>query len=103
MPDIALTDPLGRRIVLHDHTWFGHVVKGHPEMRRRRVDAEDAVIVPTEIRFSLSDPDCRIYYGTVDATGVAVAVVANVIAGFVKTAYLAAKRKGDVEWSESKP
>lgn len=35
MPDAELTDPLGRRIRLHDRTWYGHILKAHPEMGRR--------------------------------------------------------------------
>ncbi len=43
MADAALVDPLGRRIVLHDRTWFGHIIKGHSEMGNHRVLAERAV------------------------------------------------------------
>ena len=41
MPDTTLKDPLGRTIVLHDRTWRGHVVRGHPEMEPLRALAEE--------------------------------------------------------------
>src|SRR5690242_8630948 len=41
--DTRITDPLGRTVVLHGHTWFGHVVKQHPEMRPYRRLAEAGV------------------------------------------------------------
>ena len=45
MADTTLTDPLGRDIVLHDRTWYGHIVKGHPDMSGHY------------------DENCRIYFG----------------------------------------
>lgn len=98
MADSELIDPLGRKVVLHDHTWYGHIVKGHPEMRARRQEVEWTVEKPKEIRFSASDSNCRIYYGT-DAVGLCVAVVADVAVGVVKTAYVARRPRGEVEWS----
>jgi hypothetical protein len=26
MPDVTLNDPLGRTIILHNHTWYGHII-----------------------------------------------------------------------------
>jgi hypothetical protein len=98
LADTTLVDPLGRTIVLHDHTWHGHVVKGHPEVRTERRRAEDAVWNPAEICFSTSDPDCRIYYGVASSAGLIIAVVADVVAGFVKTVYRTNRTKGVREW-----
>ena len=98
MPDSRLTDPLGRSITLHDHTWFGHIVKGHPEMRGRRAALEQAVQAPITIRFSSIDANCRVYYGNGGIPGLLVAVVADVVGGFVKTAYRTRAPKGVVEW-----
>lgn len=93
MAETELTDPLGRRIVLHNFTWFGPIVKGHPEMRNERRRAQEAVQSPAQIRFSASDPDCGIYYDEPDTAGIRIAVIADVRGGFVKTAYPAAKLK----------
>jgi hypothetical protein len=32
MTDTRITDPLGRQITLHDRTWYGHILKVHPEL-----------------------------------------------------------------------
>ena len=61
--DSRLTDPLGRTITLHDRTWYGHILKGHPEMRAYRRQVERTITDPTEIRLSLTDPACRLYFG----------------------------------------
>jgi hypothetical protein len=97
LADTTLVDPLGRTIVLHDHTWYGHVVKGHPEVRADRTRAEAAVRNPAEVCFSTSDPDCRVYYGAGPA-GLMIAVVADVVAGFVKTVYRTNRTRGVREW-----
>jgi hypothetical protein len=73
-------------------------VKGHPEVRAERRRAEDAVRNPNEICFSTSDPDCRLYYGAGSSAGLMMAVVADVVAGFVKTVYRTNKTKGVREW-----
>ena len=100
MTDALLVDPLGRRIELRDRTWFGHVLKGHPEVAPFRGLAEAAVTRPLEIRFSTSDPDCRVYYGKGPVPRLRLAVIADVRSGSVKTAYLARKASaGGVEWS----
>ena len=98
MADRSLTDPLGRTLTLHDSGWFGHVLKRHPEMRPHRTLVEQAVRSPMRICFSTSDPDCRLYYGPGPRGGIMVCVVADVVAGLVKTAYLASRQKGAVEW-----
>jgi len=41
MIDRHLQDPLGRRITLHDRTWFGHIVRGHPREEVRMVVVVD--------------------------------------------------------------
>jgi hypothetical protein len=60
MADTQLVDPLGRSIVRCDFTWFGHILKGHPEMRVERSRTERAISAPREFRFSSSDVDCRL-------------------------------------------
>jgi hypothetical protein len=101
MADTTLTDPLGRRIVLHDRTWEGHIAQGHPEVAAYRDLAEQAVCHPDEIRISNSDPDCRLYYGPGPYPAVTMMVVANIVVGVVKTAHLARKVTGGAqEWSK---
>jgi hypothetical protein len=99
MPDTILIDPLGRKIVMHDHTGYGHIVKGHPDVRAGRAFAENAISNPLEIRRSKSDADCRPYYGISATAGTMIVVVADVALGVVKTAYRAKVMKGLVEWS----
>ena len=98
MPDKTLVDLLGRSLVLHDHTWFGHISKRHPDMRLLRSRAESAVTHPLRICFSASDPQCRIYYGVTATPGIMVAVIGDVAGGFIRTAYRTGKIKGTPEW-----
>ncbi len=101
MADAKLTDPLGREIVLHDHTWHGHIVKYHPEVKDHRLLVEQAIHSPDEIRHSNSDADCRLYYGPGPRADVIMMVVADVSLGIVKTAHLARKVTGGaLEWSK---
>lgn len=94
-----LVDPLSRSIDFSDGVWFGHIIKGHPEMRGLRVEAQAAITGPSVICLSNSDPDCRLYYLNQAGSPLLVCVVADVVAGFVKTAYLAKRVKpGGQEW-----
>ena len=100
MADSLLTDPFNREITLHDRTWFGHIVKGHPEITQNRSLVEQAVTGPTEIRHSRSDENCRLYYGHGPRPSAKIIVVVDVSLGIVKTAHLAREiTGGDVEWS----
>lgn len=98
--DSRLTDPLGRTITLHDRTWYGHILKGHPEMRPYRRQVERTITDPTEIRLSLTDPACRLYFGRGPRKSVIILAVADINRGFVKTAHLTNKPSGGaIEWS----
>jgi len=103
VPDTSLTDPLGRIIVLHNHTWYGHILKRHPEMRPYRVLVEQAVSNPLEIRISDADADSRLYFAAGPRQGIMVAVVADVSRGFVRTAHLVRTARGAIEWSPPTP
>lgn len=98
MGDAVITDPLGRRITLHDRTWYGHILKGHPEVREHRALVETAVASPYEIRHSSSGPSCRLYIAAGPRPAVRMVVVADVAGGYVKTAYLSKRIKGMMEW-----
>ncbi len=101
MGDTRLTDPLGRVVVLHDRTWYGHVLRGHPEVKECRELVEKAVEQPDEIRYSRSDEDCRLYFGRGPRADARIMVVADVVRGFVKTAHLCDRVSGrTVEWSK---
>jgi hypothetical protein len=100
MTDVELTDPLGRSVKLLDRTWFGHIVRGHPEVAAYRNLVEETVTRPERILLSNSDTDCRLYFGKGPRSGVRILVVADVVLGIVKTAHLARKISGGaVEWS----
>jgi hypothetical protein len=99
MSDRELRDPLGRRITLRDRTWFGHVVKGHPEIAGERSRVETTIENPQEIRRSRLDPTCRLYFGAGPREGVRIMVVVDIRMGIVKTAHLARRLSGgEVEW-----
>jgi hypothetical protein len=100
MADFTAVDPLGRRNTLHDHTWYGHVVKGHPDMTSKRRSAETVLASPERITHSPSDADCRLFYGPLESDGFMVTVVVDVAGGFVKTAYRSKKTKGALEWEQ---
>lgn len=103
MATVTLVDPLGRSLVLHKHTWYGHILPGHPEMRSYRTLVEKSVTDPIEIRISPADADCRLYYGIGPRPGIMVAVVGDIIKGFVKTAHIVKTTKGALEWSRPTP
>jgi hypothetical protein len=98
LADLTLKDPLGRSITLHDFTWFRHILPRHPEVARFRNLVEQTVRQPLEIRFSAYDPNCRTYYGVGPRPGIMIAVVADVVGGFVKTSFLTDRMKGVKEW-----
>ncbi len=103
MADATLTDPLSRLIFFPDAAWYVHVIPRHPEMDRHRRLAELAIIDPLEIRFSASDPATRLYFGAGPSPKLMVEVVANVVHGYLKTAHLVRRMRGDVEWSRPNP
>lgn len=103
MADLILQDPLGRDITLYDRTWFGHIIKRHPELQSFRHVVEQAVCHPLEIRFSAYDPDCRTCYGVGPRPGIMTAVVIDVVNGLVKTAFPTDRMKGALEWSRLTP
>jgi len=45
----TVTDPQGLIVTLERNCWYGHILRGHPEMRRRLKDVERALLKPTEI------------------------------------------------------
>ena len=99
MIDRQLRDPLGRLITLRDRTWFGHIVRGHPEMELERGRVEDAIERPHEIRVSRADPNCRLYFGAGPRKETRIVVVVDVRPAIVKTAHLARRVSGgNVEW-----
>ena len=101
MTDVRVVDPLGRAIVLHDRTWFGHILKAHPEMDGHKALAEAALAAPDEIRHSRSDPNVRIYFGPGPRSEIMMMVVADVALGLVKTAHFARRvSAGAQEWSK---
>lgn len=103
MTDQTITDPLGRKITLHDRTWYAHILKRHAELRRSRELVEQAIQNPRGIRISTYDQDCRTYYGKGPRDGIIVAVVIDVEQLLVRTAFLTDRMKGAVEWSPPTP
>ena len=100
MGDVNLTDPLGRKVRLHEQTWVAHILRRHPEMASHRELVEGAVTSPREIRLSPTDPDCRFYFGPGRRMGILVVVVADIVKHMVKTTHLVRSMKGVVEWSQ---
>lgn len=101
MPNSTLKDPLDRVLVMHDRTWYGHIVRGHPEVGDHRTLVEKALESPDEIRISRSDSDCRLNFGQGPHAGLTMMVVADVVRGIVKTAHLCKRVSGGrQEWSK---
>lgn len=101
MGDTLLTDPLGRKVTLHDRTWFGHILKGHPDVAEFRALVERAIQFPDEIRVSRLDANCRLYYGQGSRPATRMMVVVDLAEGVVKTAHLAKRiTGGKIEWSK---
>jgi hypothetical protein len=100
IPDRTLIDPLARCIILHDHTWYGHILLRHPEIIPHRTYVEHAITDPLEIRFSHADTNCRLYFGAGPRDAIMTLVVADVTVGIIKTAHFAKSAKGAIEWSK---
>ena len=49
----TVADVQGFTIILERNCWYGHILRGHPEMRRRLGDVKKALITPTEIHENL--------------------------------------------------
>jgi len=104
LADKIFKDPLGRAITLHKHTWYGHILPGHPEMRLHRALVEEAITNPLEIHISDADPiNVRLYFGSGPRSGMMIVVAANITQGFVKTAHIVKATKGALEWSRPTP
>ena len=95
MGDTILRDPLGRLVILHDHTWYGHILQRHSEIRLHLSLVQQAISNPIEIRYSVADADCRLYFGD----GPRIVVVVDLSRGIVMTAHLVKAAKGAIEWS----
>jgi len=100
MADQTVTDPLGRAITLHDRTWFGHILRGHPELAAHRELVLEAVRRPGRVCASRSGRSVRLYVGAGPRPTVTMVVAADIELGLVKTAYLArpGKVNGANEW-----
>jgi hypothetical protein len=92
-----LVDPLGEEIVLHDRTWFGHIVKRRAELRPYRQTVEDIVRSPMVVLRSDEAggrPRGRVYLGRCPDRKLLIKVCVEeiTVAGrpelIVKTAYL---------------
>lgn len=104
MADSIITDPLGREITLHSRTWFGHILRGHPEMLAYRAEVEETIKEPDEIHYSRSAASGRQYYSRVMDNGLIISVVVDIDLFLVKTAYLTKRVKGaGLEWSRPTP
>ena len=90
-----------RSVTLHDRTWYGHIVKGHPDVSEHRAIVERTVRSPDAIHISRLDANCRLYYGPGPRPTVRMMVVVDVAEGVVKTAHLAKRMPGGkIEWSK---
>ena len=58
----TVTDPLGMTIALERNCWYGHILRGHPEMRGRLRDVKQGLIKPTEIHENLQHRRVNLVY-----------------------------------------
>lgn len=99
MADHAAMDPLGRRITLHERTWLGHILPGHPEMAGLREGVMATISQPEMVRMSRSDANVRLYFGPGPRPTVKILVAVDVEQRLVKTAHLCKRISGgDIEW-----
>ncbi len=100
MADTFLIDPLGRQITLHDRTWYGHILPGHPDMHDHRVLLSHAISDPLSIRFDLKLASVRRYIGIGPRSKRVIMVAADVELGLVKSAFVVPERRvhGEIEW-----
>lgn len=63
----TVTDPEGVVITLEKNCWYGHILRGHPEMRRRLTDVEHALLRPTEIHENFEQRRLNLVYYYTDA------------------------------------
>ena len=100
MANVELTDPLGRRITISNHTWYGHILRAHPELKSERSRIEKAIEKPEKIKISITSPEIRHYYISANRTGLYLRVVVDIQKGIVKTAHYARTiERGSLEWS----
>jgi len=50
---VTIIDAQGFTVILERNCWYGHILRGHPEMRRRLTDVKQALHTPTEIHENL--------------------------------------------------
>ena len=58
----TVTDPQGVMVTLERNCWYGHILRGHPELRRRLKDVEKALLKPTEIHENLEQRRMNLVY-----------------------------------------
>ena len=100
MADETHVDPLGRSITLHDRTWFGHILPGHPDMEVHRALLFRAIHNPLSILFEPGMPHGRRYIGIGPRPERVILVAADIELGLVKSAFIIPERRirGEVEW-----
>ena len=102
MTETRMIDPLGRELILDDRTWYGHILKSHPEIAELRNLVELAIKALDEIHISRLDANCLLYYAQGPRSSVMMVAVADLSLGIIKTAHLARKPlAGLFEWSKS--
>ncbi len=100
MADTSLIAPLGRQITLHDRTWYGHILPGHPDLASHRSLVHAALTDPLSIRIEPGDAKNRLYIGAGLKEDRIIVVVSSLPLRLVKTAFQAPSRraKGVIEW-----
>ena len=58
----TVADPQGFLVTLERNCWYGHILRGHPDMRRRLKDVERALLKPTEIHQNLEQRRLNMVY-----------------------------------------
>jgi|GEM_PF-1408805 len=59
---LTVTDPQGVTVTLERNCWYGHILRGHPELRHRLKDVERTVLHPTEIHENLERQRINMVY-----------------------------------------
>lgn len=59
---LIVTDPQGIIVTLERNCWYGYILRGHPELRRRLKDVKRALLKPTEIHENVEQQRMNLVY-----------------------------------------
>ncbi|MCK4641036.1 MAG: hypothetical protein KAU06_06845 [Candidatus Marinimicrobia bacterium] len=99
------TDPEGRNVTLHRHTFYGHILKNHPQPYIKQESIQSTIENPKHIKESETVENSLIYVSsTTDSKdfNVTTKFDSDLKSGYVTSAYVSKKpKKGSIIWPKS--